>query len=396
MSIDYIPFMPDVQYGNELLTFQDMVDHVLSQFGLTRDVSKHVETAKWAVRRGLRDCANGHRWKAYRRTYVFRTNEPQTSGTVTYTHSTRTLTLSGATWPSWVLWGHIQLLDVEMTGVDFEIESKTDTTNIVLRRDSNPGADVAAGTSYRLIRKLYPLPQDFLSYTHGSEPESVTALRIATGERIHEMNENLYNTPAQPYEATIRGGHVLGRMLLEMTPAPDDEMVYHVRYLGGPRSLRIDRFQTTATVAGDGLTVTVADTLPEEIAGSIVRFSSTSKAPTGAIGENLYTYQRVIRTRASDTTFTIDTALGGALTSAAVVISDPVDIHPQIMQSYLESAIEYAFAQRIRAKDDRTISLESVRRELIRAKENDNLAQINGGTVYARWTSEDYEEYASS
>ncbi|MFO7904515.1 MAG: hypothetical protein R6U98_17765, partial [Pirellulaceae bacterium] len=45
----------------------------------------------------------------------------------------------------------------------YKVERKTGDYTFLLRRDDNPGEDIASGASYKLVRPYYPLPPDLKS-----------------------------------------------------------------------------------------------------------------------------------------------------------------------------------------------------------------------------------------
>src|SRR5579872_702049 len=160
-----------------LTTYQDCVDHLLDYLGSSTD-----DQSERFCRRAVQDAYNKlpgmHSWSyLYARGRVT-TVGPQQTGTIAYTNSTLTVTLSGATWPSWVTQGVIVL-----NNIPYPIASNPTNTTITLPPQANPGADITAGATYTLYQDAYSLPIDFsqcdeimnvnyglrLEYQHASE-----------------------------------------------------------------------------------------------------------------------------------------------------------------------------------------------------------------------------------
>src|ERR1700682_1811113 len=140
-----------------LTSFQDLIEHLSDYVGS----STGDDTIRFC-RRAAQDAYNHfpaiHQWSyLYSRGRVT-TNSPQTLGTIAYTNSTLTVTLTGATWPSYVTQGVIVI-----NNIPFAIATNPTSTTITLPPQNNPGADVAAGAAYTLYQDAYSLPIDLVS-----------------------------------------------------------------------------------------------------------------------------------------------------------------------------------------------------------------------------------------
>lgn len=140
-----------------LLTFSDVVEHVRSILGsnASTDVTRD---ARRAIINAYDEFAAARRWTYYIGRGRVNTVAPYSTGTITYTHSTRTLTLASGTWPTWASYGVVLI-----ASVPYEVASRTSDSVLILSVNSNPGANVAAGTTYTIYRDKYPMPADFLA-----------------------------------------------------------------------------------------------------------------------------------------------------------------------------------------------------------------------------------------
>ena len=140
-----------------LFTFQDAVDHVSDVFDIAGldATSKHFRAAKRAVADAYRDIVRLHEWSYYERHGQITTEAEQSSSTITYDHTggtyERMVTIAAGTWPTNARYMHI-IIESQR----YKVATRESSTVITLTPDTNPGADVAAGTSYNIFRSVYP------------------------------------------------------------------------------------------------------------------------------------------------------------------------------------------------------------------------------------------------
>jgi hypothetical protein len=387
----YVPSLTSVQRDVEILTFQDLVERVLDLFGLDRTKDRNVRRARQAVAKAVRDIANIYRWSNYRRMWILTVDAQFTTGTVAIDYETRIATFS-STIPSWAAYGTLQILGSAEDGPEYEAESRLSDTTLLLRSEANVGADVASTSSFRLVRRYYPVPVDLKEILSFRDVDNETDLTKMSSPAMADSRVYTYREPDVPRMFQLRGyANSLMSRIVELSPPPDDDYVYHVAYLAQARPLQHDYFTTKATVAADGLTVTSSETLPQDIVGSVVRFSDDSGYPTSQLGAvdgttNPWKCQRVVTARSSGTTFTIDAVTGEAFTSVGAVLSDPVDIMPSIMLSAVQAAAEAEFAMAVMSEQETISRLRSrARQELQLGIEADSAGSclIRGGSLMA-------------
>ena len=387
----YIPALTSVQRDVEIVTFQDLVERVLDLFSLDRTKDRNVRRARQAVAKAVRDMANVYRWSHYRRMWVLTVDAPFTTGTVEVAQSTRTATFS-STLPAWAAYGTLQILGTAEDGPEYEVESRLSDTELLLRSESNVGADLASTASYRLVRRYYPVPVDLKEILSFRDVDNETDLYKMSSPAMADSRVYSFREPDVPRMFQVRGyANSLVSRIVEMSPPPDSAYVYHVAYIAQARPLQHDYFETKATVAADGLTVTSSETLPQGITGSVVRFSSDSGYPTSQLGAvdgttNPWVVQRVVTGRTSGTAFTIDAVTGQAFAATGAIISDPVDILPSVMMSAVMAAAEAEFAISILGNSESISRLQSrARNELKLGIEADSAGSclIRGGSMMA-------------
>jgi hypothetical protein len=340
----------------QLWTFQDAVEDLLDLHEVERN-GLNYRHARRAVIEALRQLSSLHHWTIYEQVTTISTVASQTSSTITFDLTggayERMVTLASGTWPSWAAFGSLVIDNVVYT-----VEDRKSDTIITLSANSAPAADVAAGTTYTLYRDTYPLPVNFRELTQVVDTDLDRMLSIVEGGYQHFMRSAVYQSPATPEVATIRGDQeYYGSLSLIFSPPPSSVRYYDVLYTRTPRELKIDKLNagTVAVTAGSTTVTGTSTAFPEDCVGSIIRFSESSTEPTNTFGvfngaspvDNRYYAQRVITARASATSLTIDSVVSSstALSGDAYTISDPIDIEWHSMSGAFRALAEAEFCR---------------------------------------------------
>jgi hypothetical protein len=332
----------------ELWTFQDVLEHVLDVILGTNRSPRNVRSARRAIDNAYREFPNNRQWKYFQRRLRIATVAEQTTGSVAYTHSTRTMTLSDATWPADVV-NYSILID----HARYEIESRTSDTVIVLSSDMNPGADLAAGTLYRAFQDTYQLPANFASM--GQLQDTVDPMRAFREATLQEMTENnRFYRSGLPTSYTVgKHSRYAGGLAIVLAPAPSTARVYECVYTARPRALRTLLYSTgTATSTADSTAVSGAGcTFIADYVGSVLRLSrNTTEPPTSIIGnydgiDNPFAFQRIIRSVTDATNLVLEQAADQSLAAVKYTISDPVDLEHGSMFNAFLNLCELKFAE---------------------------------------------------
>ncbi len=332
----------------QVWTLNDATEHVLDSHGVERTEGANLRDAVRAVLAAYRAVTTAYDWSLYRTRYILATVAPQSSSTITYDHTggayERVLTIAAGTWPTWAAFGKI-IID----NVHYDVEDYKSSTEITLTAQSNPGADVAALTTYNLYRESYPLPVNFRRLASIIDADNQCQLQLTSDERQQYATQTCYQTPATPVLGTIRGDNeYFGSMALILSPPPDEIRYYDILYHRSPRDLNIELYNT-GTVSSSSTAITGGSTVfPLDCVGSIIRFSATITAPTSIVGfaggttpvNNRYQDQRTITARASATAITVDSGLSAEVAAKAYSISDPLDIEYHSMFGALMARAE--------------------------------------------------------
>lgn len=315
--------------AEDICTFEDAVQR-LAIATQARCGVRDENILRIAVSDAYRELPHKHDWKYLKRTYQFTTTAKQSYTGASYTAATRVLSLSGSdTWPTDAAYGKV-IINNNL----YVVEDRIDSQNLRLQESNAPAS--MSGTSVIWVRNSYPIPT-IRSIASVVEAATDYPLVDMSQESVSEsLRWSTY--PSQPIGYTVQGlGLELGKMYVELSPPPDIARTYVISGDMRPRPLRIYKDELTVNVSGTTATPT-AGTFTSKHIGSVVRFSSSTTAPTGLYGNegtfNQYVFQRVI-TSVSGGVATLNETADSSLTGVAAVVSDPLDIHVEVMLNYL-------------------------------------------------------------
>src|SRR3990167_3839333 len=136
-------------------TARDLIDDLIAYCGQAAS-GNTLLMCKRAITEGLRELANARDWFCFKTWGRIVLNASYSTGTLAYDHTggayERLLTLSSGTWPTWAASGIVVI-----SRVAYRVDERRSTTEITLRTETNPGADVAAGTAYAIYQQSYNL-----------------------------------------------------------------------------------------------------------------------------------------------------------------------------------------------------------------------------------------------
>lgn len=330
------------------------MERVLDRFA-EQPTARNLRLARQAVQNARRDILLKNAtpgWNYFQRRFYFTTEAAYSTGTVTYAHSTRQVTLSGGTWPTNAALGRVRI-----NSIAYDVETRTSNSVVVLTEGENPGADVAS-TSYQWFRSSYPITAGFTQTTRfqqaGSSGSWLHPCSVSDGQALRN-----YDTPGTPIAYAIRGaGKVYGQVNIELFPPPSAATTYHAFAQVSPRPLDIEKESTGAVATTNGsATVTGTGTaFTSRMAGSVLRVANSStNLPTSSVGgtDNTVTpaaIQATILSVASATSLTLSTAATSTLSNAKYTISDPLDVDPTTMLNLFWALADAEMAKQFRSE----------------------------------------------
>lgn len=377
----------------EIVTYQDMVEHVLDLYDLDR-TARNLRAARRAVLTAYRDLPMLHRWSYLTRRVPF-TTEASSSHTVTYDHTggayERQLTTTG-TWPTNAALGRVLI-----SNVAYDVESRKSSTVITLTASHNPGGDLSSTTA-TWYRSVYPMPVRFTRGHRLVDPTTGWALTPVTPQQVVMELSSLY-TPSTPDRYCFHNAsEYYGSMDVEFIPPPSTAKNYELMAELAPRPLMTEVYSTgtVSVVAGSTSLTSSGATFSSAYAGAIIRFSSNgTNLPTGPAGsiepdqdgnDNPYFAQRVIASVDSATTLTLDAAVSSttSLSGVKYTISDPIDVEPYAMLTLLQRMCEREMARSVRSAE-LPMREQAMQMALIQAAGADHRNIDMGGVTDWRW-----------
>lgn len=347
-----------------MIGFADLVDHLVAYSG--RDNTRATsDFCRRAAQQAVTILPTRHPWNWYRTALTFTLDADYGTGTIAVNASTREVTLTSGTWPTWAAYGVLCV-----GGLAYEVASRTSSTVIVLSSNSSPASNVASGTSYTLKRYGYLLPANFSSVRSVMAQPSGTALRQAVN-----------NQPPQQWVADASGlqfgiaqdPRTNGRQVLYVGRAVDRTGLVQVLYQRTILPLRYEQWDD-GVVAVAGTAVTGTNTkFRSDMAGMVFRAAADDSAnPTNLYGLNPYVHESLIDSVASAESLTLATAIGTALTRSRAVVTSLLDVAEGPMWEYLLREAERQFRITARMVPYNAEETAALREAFTFAREDDN------------------------
>ena len=326
-------------------TFSDQV----TQLGYTFMIDQVAKDRMLALSNiAVRTCYQeiGAKWKWFylKKIQNITLTAPYSTGTVTYVAATRTLTLTGGTWPSWVLSGEL-LINRNI----YQIDSMTSSTVLVLTDGACPVVDISVATGYQLVQSSYLMPANYVELLGITEIERLWVLVYIPPEEMLARTQ-LWFSPSNSYFFTIMGGQN-GRMIMKFNPPPALARTLYICYQAAPRPpVMITPYQsgTLSTTANSNVVtltpVANGPVLPTNLFGCVLRIGTAGKIPDGPFTENPPQEEHVIRS-VSGNTITLQDNCRGTYPAARFIIDDPIDLDLPTVHTYFDRMCESRLAR---------------------------------------------------
>lgn len=323
-----------------LITYQDALNMLMSFTGGTSYARANADI-KQAVRSALAHLYRERSWTYYAQTYSFPTVESMTSGSIAYTHAGgRVVTLTGNVFPSWSERGSIL-----SEGLFGDIDRWT-TTSAVMDENVNFGQAIASGSTFELFQDHFLLPENFQNVNLSLRGSDGVILRYIPPEEFVYL-KTFSQTTGDPSAYTIMSDtEQLGRYAIYLYPAPSSVTTYYLKYQRSYRELKLTGDETassqgTVTLASGSKFVTGTSTAFASALhkGSVLRVSTTTTAPTAITGTNPFADQWQIANVAAASgseALLLRGNAGQTYTAVAYVITDPIDIPPDLEDAFLK------------------------------------------------------------
>lgn len=325
-------------------TYADALDH-LDYFLQGHGESAHQAQMRRCVQAAYREITAAHDWSFLQTPGRIQLVAAQTTGTVTYDHTGGTyerMVTSTVAWPSWVEDASIRM-DSVVSDVEL-LKDNADPYIVTLDATNNPGADVAALTTYTLYPRWYALPADFVAFSGTIEDSSWLLGEYVTPKEWLQLDRYRSTTGDVQYYTIMSVPDLYGQMGLFVHPASDSTETIDFIYKRRPRPLRYSGYDSaeavgTVSATADSATLTGSGTsFDDAYVGSVIRIgTSTTYQPTGLEGAYPYAEQRSIEAVTSGTTVTLtmDAAAQTSRSGVKYRITDPIDIDVAAWDAFL-------------------------------------------------------------
>ena len=313
----------------QYLTYNDAVEHLLDYLGgspgevVVRDIRR-------SVREAYTELVNCHNWPYLYKLGRISAHGTFADGTIEYTQSDRTLVLTGATWPSWILDGNIRVGYVTL-----KPESKVNDTTIIIDSLLNPGRDISEGSGFIAYQDTFILPEDYISQDQSLFEQNFGGMHY-THVRDWAYGQRYQFSLGIPQYYTIVGSdRHAGRMSLKVWPYPTDTKTIDFVYKRRPKDLVLQSYSSGAitTTAGSSSVVLSSGTLQPSMAGSVLRVSRGSSQPSSWVGHSAPDFESVISSVVDSTHATLEDSASFSGSSLKYMISDRIDIEEGAMRA---------------------------------------------------------------
>lgn len=334
----------------QLLTYHDMIEHLVTRYqGGAIDAEQRDIRA--AILEGLDDVHHAAEWAFLYAPMQIALHQAQSSSTITYDHTggtyERMVTIAAGSWPTWAPYGTLKI-----DNATYLVDTYESATQLTLREDSNPGADLSAGTEYTLYQSAYPLPLDFYRMRDLYVQGDASKLAYVPPTEWFRQETQIIGSGTPSHFTVLGSSDDPGAMSLRVFPYPDSASTLIGLYQRRPRLLYYSGMETEATVgtvsgtAGSSTVTGSSTTFAAQMVGSVIRFSrNTASLPTSRSGSNPFREQRVIKSVTNTLGLATTEPLAYTHASSTLYeISDPITIDPTL-HSVFRRACEWRLMQ---------------------------------------------------
>lgn len=351
-------------------TFWDGVQYLADTLGVSVSDGTSLRQCKRAILAAYRDVPSQHNWTYYNRDHRLDIEASYATGTIAYDHTggayERMLTLTSGTWPTNAAKGVVQI-----AGVNYQADAKKSSTRLTLKENSNPGADVASGTSYTWFRDRYTLPTDFREGSTIRNATTIYPMELVSPAEIQRCRNSSETTGTPRKYAMVGDRDLKNRLAVVIYPPSSSDFAMDLSYTASPAPMRTPQYSTgTVTVSGETVTGSSTTAWTSDMAGSVFRIGTASEVPDGREGDNPFVEERIIKSVFDANTLELESGLDNDYTSATKYrISDLVDVSDGALLTYF---LQYAEMELSRLKRDQDYQQRFI---AIKAKKLDAMSQ---------------------
>jgi hypothetical protein len=339
-------------------TYADAVDAMCIYLGNAAGADNAV--VRRAIQHAYRDLMARRDWQYTYGQAVIELQPPFNDGTVAYTNSTRTVTLTttdAGVFPSWSYpYGRLAMADVNGNYTVFPVIGNPTSTTLLLGPNSNPGADIPSGNAYNLYQSVYPVPPDFKAFTQPTTFVTWASEYIAPEDWYWlEWHGQAAGNPVR--WTILPDPHLIGAYCVAVQPWPSVAQPLGFVYQRLMRRMVYCGYETASrqgAVSVSGTAVTgVGTAFNSAMVGSYLRLSPSATVPTGDGDLNPFTEELKIASVTSGTALVLDVGAQNTYSGVGYVITDPVDLPDILMDAFLWGCrFQYSALSRADQRED--------------------------------------------
>lgn len=335
------------------VTALDMQDRLIRMVGGRADEAM-VTDCRLAIRQALRTVSAEFIWSYYHDYLNLTTHDLFTDGSISYDPSTSIITLTGATWPSWINYGVFILGTGSVPHV--RVDTVIDSTHVKINPDDY-FPDAYSG-SYQAYQYQFTLPLDYNIYRIGKIQidRASWCEYVPPGIFETDVRRQWLTTGGRPRWFTVsRDSRNVGQTLLALWPYPTIEFRCRFGFFRHPKDI-LTWDETTgqvATTASSQALVGTNTRFSQTHKGAILRtYSDRINPPTSRDG----TYPPIDEVKITAVTdannITISPAATTTQSDVAYTISDPIDVDNTVMLEVVAYAARLELAKIRRMEKD--------------------------------------------
>jgi hypothetical protein len=362
-----------------LVTAMDLQERLILMLGGKAD-DDSVTDIRTAIRQALRTVSAEHTWPYYQNYLTLNTNATYTTGTITYTASTRVCTIAGGTWPTWAEQG-VVIIDT----LHARVETRTSGTSVTINADDAP-VDDYTGT-FTIYQYQFTLNTDY-------NIRSVGKIQVDQSNWLEYVNPTCFETDVRRQYLTTGGRprwftisrdtQHRGQNVISLWPYPTTALRCRMGYVRHPYDVKTWGYQTGTVNTLTTTAVSGIDTVfNQNHVGCVLRtYSDRVNVPSSTDGRFPWVDQAIVKTVTDATNLVTDAALTTVANDVAYVISDLLDVDNTALYEVVVYAARLELAK-LRRVDPKLQMLyqQDYDRALYSAKaqaNNDNSARVAG------------------
>jgi hypothetical protein len=347
-----------------MITVQDMITHLATQLdsaiGGTTTESK-VRTAVLSAWSALMT----ETWRYFHRSGTLQVHAFANTGTVDFSLSYLTVTLTGGTWPT-----NAEDMHIRLGNKWYGVYERTSDTVLTLSEDDHPPESLD-DAAFHIQQVIYPLPihvGEIVQLINPLQPFHMFQMDLLS---VHSIsNTSGLSSTLTGYSLVAHAKYPNRYCLWVPNLVSEDTALSYLYLQRRPEFTLVRESAGTVTVA-DGIATFSEAVVSDLWEGAVLRVSRNTESPTGLFGDdqngeiifNSNCYETLVKEILTGTTCRVDNTVM-SVTAAPYVASTHIDVKGGAMVTYLQRLAEDQYG--VRPVGNHTEGLSS-QRQVLRA-----------------------------